>query len=70
MAVFALVSWLVQLLCGMVLHFACQIRGTDRRMHFPREGGAAMTWHGCAGINPISGCTTPDDKYLPGRGVL
>ena len=36
----------------------------------PREGGAAMTWHGCAGINPISGCTTPDDKYLPGRGVL
>ena len=37
---------------------------------FPREGGAAMTWHGCAGINPISGCSTPDDKYLPGRGVL
>ena len=37
---------------------------------FPREGGAAMTWHGCAGINPISGCTIPDDKYLPGRGVL
>ena len=29
-----------------------------------------MTWHGCAGINPISGCTTPDDIYLPGRGVL
>ena len=25
---------------------------------------------GSAGINPISGCTTPDDKYLPGRGVL
>ena len=34
----------------------------------PRGAGAAMTWHGCAGIDPISGCRIPDDKYLPGRG--
>ena len=36
----------------------------------PREGGAAMAWRGCAGIDPISGCITPDEKYLPGRGWL
>ena len=28
-----------------------------------------MTWRGCAGINPLSGLVTPDEKYLPGRGV-